>query len=78
MYAFIDSDGNGYVSYRELILALVILCRASIESKISHSISVFSANEQGLTCQEMNSFLQFVYRLSLDTHNEMLLDYDIE
>jgi Ca2+-binding EF-hand superfamily protein len=79
LYNFIDIDKNNFVDYKELSAALIVLCKASLESKLTYGIKVFSRSvENKVKYTELKNLLHFIYKLCLETKNEILLDYDMD
>jgi Ca2+-binding EF-hand superfamily protein len=79
LYNFIDIDKNNFVDYKELSAALIVLCKATPEAKLTYGIKVFSRSQSNaINWDELNRFLHFIYKLCLETKNEILLDYDLD
>lgn len=82
LYHLFDIDKNGILKADEVAAALVILCRGSMAKKIKFGIQVFSStdttNDIKIRLNEFSTFLHFVFKLSLENGNEIMLDYPLE
>ena len=82
LYSFFDVDKNGVLDYSEVSAALVILCKGSVAEKISFAMRVFSSTYTesviNIDFKEFRRLIHFIFRLSLETKTEILLDYDLE
>ena len=60
----------------------MILCKGDVAQKLTFALKVFSSTntEQSITIdfKELRRLIYFIFRLSLETTNEILLDYDLD
>ena len=81
MYRVFDIDKNGILDVKEVAAALVILCKGSMASKVKFGLSIFSSvdtpTDIKIKYTEFRALLFFVFKLSLETANEIMLDYDL-
>jgi Ca2+-binding EF-hand superfamily protein len=82
LYSVFDIDKNGILDVNEVAACLVVLCKGSLASKISFGLKIFSTvdtpQEVKIKYSELREFMFFIFRLSLETQSEILLDYDLE
>ena len=82
LYSFFDVDKNGILDYQEVAAALVILCKGDVAQKLKFALKAFGSTEtqQSVTIdfKELRRLFHFIFRLSLETSTEILLDYDLE
>ena len=82
LYHLFDIDKNGILKSDEIAAALVILCRGSMAKKIKFGIRVFSSTdtetEIKIKLNEFTTFLHFIFKLSLENNNEIMLDYPLD
>ena len=61
---------------------MVVLCKGSIASKIKFGMKIFSSTDTKehtkIKRGEFSTFLHFVFRLSLEAGNEIMLDYPLD
>ena len=81
MHRVFDIDKNGILDVKEVAAALVILCKGSMASKVKFGLEIFSSIETE-TCinikySEFGTFLYFIFKLSLESSTEIMLDYDL-
>ena len=81
MYRVFDIDKNGILDVQEVAAAMVILCKGSVASKVKFGIEIFSSIDTEdkviIKYSEFRSFLFFIFKLSLESSTEILLDYDL-
>ena len=78
MYNFIDIDKNNFVDYKELTAALIVLCKSTMEAKLTYGIKIFSrSSDNKINWIEFKRLLNFIYKLSLENSSQILLDYDL-
>ena len=81
MHRVFDIDKNGILDVKEVAAALVILCRGSIGKKVKFGLQVFSStdtkNDISIKYAEFRTFIHFIFKLSLESSNEIMLDYDL-
>lgn len=60
----------------------MILCKGDVAQKLKFALRVFSSTdtEESITIdfKELRRLFNFIFRLSLETSTEILLDYDLE
>ena len=82
LYHLFDIDKNGILKADEISACLVVLCRGSMAKKIKFGIRVFSSTdtetEIKIRLGEFSTFLHFIFRLSLENGNEIMLDYPLD
>ena len=82
LYSLFDIDKNGILKSDEVCAALCILCKGSIASKIKFGIRIFSStdteNDIKIRRGELQQFLFFIFKLSLESGNEIMLDYPLD
>ena len=82
LYSLMDLDKNGILKIEEVSAALCILCRGPIAKKIKFGIRIFSSTdtptEIKIRLNEFSTFLHFIFKLSLERSNEIMLDYPLE
>lgn len=82
LYSLFDIDKNGILKADEIAAALVVLCKGSVASKIKFGIQIFSSTdterEVKIRLNEFTSFLHFIFKLSLEQGNEIMLDYPLD
>mgnify|MGYP000642648882 CR=1 FL=1 len=82
LYSLFDIDKNGILKADEIAAALVVLCKGSVASKIKFGIKIFSSTdtekEVKIKLNEFSSFLHFIFKLSLEHGNEIMLDYPLD
>ena len=81
MHRVFDIDKNGILDVKEVAAALVILCRGSMAKKVKFGLQVFSSvdtkNDISIKYAEFRTFLHFIFKLSLESSTEIMLDYDL-
>ena len=82
LYHLFDIDKNGILKSDEISACLVVLCRGSMAKKIKFGIRVFSSTdteqEVKIRLGEFSTFLHFIFKLSLENNNEIMLDYPLD
>lgn len=82
LYSLFDIDKNGILKADEVAAALCVLCKGSVASKIKYGMQIFSSTdtdtEVKIKLSEFTEFLSFIFKLSLERGNEIMLDYDLE
>ena len=82
LYSLCDIDKNGILKADEVAAALCVLCKGSVASKIKYGMQIFSSTdtdtEVKIKLSEFTEFLSFIFKLSLERGNEIMLDYDLE
>lgn len=82
LYGVFDIDKNNILDVNEVAACLVVLCKGSLASKVSFGFQIFSSvdtpEDVKIKYSELRAFLYFIFRLSLETQSETLLDYDLE
>jgi len=62
--------------------AFVILCKGSVEAKIKYGLEAFSELDRPghvvITMKNFKRFLLCIFKLSLESKQEVILDYDLE
>ena len=82
LYSLFDIDKNGILKVDEVSAALCVLCRGSMAKKIRFGIQIFSSTdteeEVKIRLAELQTFLHFIFKLSLESGNEIMLDYPLD
>ena len=82
LYSLFDIDKNGILKADEIAAALCVLCKGSIASKIKFGIQIFSSTdteaEIKIRMNEFISLVHFIFKLSLEKGNEIMLDYPLD
>lgn len=82
LYSLFDIDKNGILKTDEVTASLCILCKGSVASKIKFGMRIFSSTDTKddlkIRRGELRNFLHFIFKLSLETGNEIMLDYPID
>ena len=82
LYTLFDIDKNGILKSDEVAASLCILCKGSIASKIKFGIRIFSSTdtktEIKIRLREFQTFLHFIFKLSLESQDEIMLDYPLD
>ena len=81
MHRVFDIDKNGILDVKEVAAALVILCKGSMASKVKFGLQIFSSIDTegciNIKYSEFRTFLHFIFKLSLESSTEIMLDYDL-
>ena len=81
MHRVFDIDKNGILDVKEVAAALVILCKGSVASKVKFGLQIFSSVDTEASIRikyaEFRTFLFFIFKLSLESSTEIMLDYDL-
>ena len=82
LYTLFDIDRNGILRAREVAAALCVLCKGSMAAKIKFGMRIFSSvdtkKEIKIRFGEFQMFLHFIFKLSLESQSEVMLDYSLE
>lgn len=82
LYSLFDIDKNGILNANEVAAAMCVLARGAIAKKIKFGIRIFSSTdtkaEVKIRYHEFSKYLHFIFKLSLENKNEIMLDYDLE
>ena len=82
LYTLFDIDKNGILKSDEVAAALVVLCRGSLASKVKFAIQIFSSTDSPtdikIRFSEFQTFLYFIFKLSLESGKEIMLDYPLD
>lgn len=82
LYTKFDIDKNGILNSNEVAAALVVLCKGSIASKIKFGIQIFSSTDTEtdikIRLSELQTFMHFIFKLSLEAGSEIMLDYPLD
>ena len=82
LYTLFDIDKNGILKADEVAAALCVLCKGSMASKIKFAIKIFSStdteSEIKIRLSEFKTMLFFLFKLSLESGSEVMLDYPLD
>ncbi|CDW72278.1 ef hand family protein [Stylonychia lemnae] len=83
LYSQLDQDKNGILDLVEILSALSLLCKGSIPQKMSCLQQAFFKQEnqgqdQQISFKELKKYLLCIFKISLETKNEILFDFDLE
>eukprot|EP00347_Sterkiella_histriomuscorum_P010583 403375721 len=88
LYSLFDQDKNGILDLVEIFSSLSILCKGTIHAKINSIQSAFfggksqskntSDGTREIRFKDLKKYFQCVFKISLETQNEIIFDYDLE
>ena len=82
LYTLFDIDKNGILKADEVAASLIVLCKGSVASKIKFAIKIFSSTNTEadikINWKEFKTLLHYIFKLSLESSNEIMLDYPLE
>lgn len=82
LYRLFDIDRNGILKSDEVAAALMVLCQGSVASKLKFGIQIFSSTDTETDIKigwgEFKTLLFFIFKLSMETGNEIMIDYPLD
>ena len=71
-----DTNKNGRLEYQEVVCALCVFCKGSVQQKLKWQLSIFT-DSSAIKAKELKPFFESVLHLALSSTPEVLLDYPV-